>query len=215
MIIKRLPKDSVLKTVGNLALMFSCLLLFSCASGQLPQGVEKVTEVKESKPVEAVDYIELEAGVDSDFQQAVDLMNRGEYALAIKTLESVVNREQRLIAPFINIAIAYRKTGDTEQAEKNLTRALKMDPLHPVANNELGLFYRKAGKFNKARAAYQKVITNYPEFAAAKRNLAVLCDLYLRDFECALEQFENYLELNPDDKNVPIWIADVKQRAGQ
>ena len=90
-----------------------------------------------------------------------------------------------------------------------------MDPLHPVANNELGLIYRKAGKFKEARTTYQKVIANYPEFAAAKRNLGVLCDLYIRDFECALEQFENYLELNPDDKNVPIWIADVKQRAGQ
>lgn len=215
MIIKRLPKDSVLKRVGNLALMFSCLLLFSCAGGQLQQGVERVTEAKVSKTVEAVSYIELEAGIDTDFQQAVVLMENGEYALAIKSLESVINREQRLIAPFINIAIAYRKTGDTEQAEKNLTKALKIDPLHPLANNELGLIYRKAGKFNKARAAYQKVITNYPEFAAAKRNLGVLCDLYLRNFECALEQFENYLELNPDDKNVPIWIADVKQRAGQ
>jgi tetratricopeptide (TPR) repeat protein len=215
MIIKGLPKDSVLDTVSNLALMFSCLLLFSCAGGQLPQGVEKITQVKVSKPVEALAYIELEAGIDSDFQQAVALMENGEYALAIKTLESVINREQRLIAPFINIAIAYRKTGDIEQAEKNLNKALKIDPLHPVANNELGLIYRKAGKFNKARAAYQKVITNYPEFAAAKRNLGVLCDLYLRDFECALEQFENYLALNPEDKNVPIWIADVKQRAGQ
>jgi len=215
MIIKGLPKGTVLKTVRNLALMFSCMLLFSCASGQLPQSVDKVTEVKQSKPLEAVAYIELEAGIESDFQQGVALMEKGEYALAVKTLESVINREQRLIAPFINIAIAYRKTGDTELAEKNLTLALNMDPLHPVANNELGLIYRKAGRFKEARVTYQKIIANYPEFAAAKRNLGVLCDLYLRDFECALEQFENYLKLKPDDKKVPIWIADVKQRAGQ
>ena len=215
MIITGLPKGAVLKTVGNLALMFSCLFLFSCASGQLPQGVEKVTEVKASKPVEAVAYIELAAGIESDFQQAVALMENGEYALAAKTLESVINREQRLIAPYINIAIAYRNTGDTEQAEENLNKALKMNPLHPVVNNELGLIYRKAGKFEEARATYQKVIANYPEFGAAKRNLGVLCDLYIRDFECALEQFEKYLELNPDDENVLIWIADVKQRAGQ
>lgn len=215
MIIKGMPKDSVLKTGRNLALMFGCLLLFSCAGGQLPQAVEKVTRVKVSKPVEALAYIELEAGINSDFQQAVVLMNSGENALAIKMLESVINREQRLIAPFINIAIAYRKTGDTGQAEENLIKALKINPLHPVVNNELGLIYRKAGEFSKARAAYQKVIANYPEFAPAKRNLGVLCDLYLRDFECALEQFENYLALNPDDKNVPIWIADVKLRAGR
>ena len=215
MIIKGPLNNAVLKTVGNLALMFGCLFLFSCASGQLQQGVEKVAEVKESKPPEANGFIELETGIESDFQQATVLMENGEYALAVKELESVINREQRLIAPFINIAIAYRKTGNTEQAEKNLTIALTMDPLHPVANNELGLIYRKAGKFEEARVTYQKIIANYPEFAAAKRNLGVLCDLYIRDFECALEQFENYLELNPDDKNVPIWIADVKQRAGQ
>jgi tetratricopeptide (TPR) repeat protein len=214
MIIKGRPRGTVLKTVGNLGMMFSCLFLFSCASGQLPQAVEQVTEVKQSKPVETVTYIELEAGIESDFQHAVGLMENGEYASAVKKLESIISREQRLIAPFINIAIAYRKIGNTEKAEENLNKALKMDPLHPVVNNELGLIYRKAGKFNKARESYQKVIANYPAFAAAKRNLGVLCDLYLHDFECALEQFENYLELNPDDKNVPIWIADVKQRAG-
>ena len=173
MIIKGMPKDSVLKTARNLALMFICLFLFACASGQLPLAVEKRAEVKESKPVETLAYIELETGINSDFQQAVVLMNSGEYALAIKTLESVINREQRLIAPFINIAIAYRKTGDIGQAEENLIKALKINPLHPVVNNELGLIYRKAGEFNKARAAYQKVIANYPEFAAAKRNLGV------------------------------------------
>jgi len=215
MIIKGLPKNTVLKTVGNLVLMVSCLFLFSCASGKLQQGAEKVADVKESKSAEAIGYIELEAGVESDFLQAIVLIENGEYALAVETLESVINREQRFIAPFINIAIAYRKAGNTEQAEKNLTIALNMDPLHPVANNELGLIYRKAGKFKEARVIYQKIVTNHPEFAAAKRNLGVLCDLYIHDFECALEQFEKYLELNPDDKNVPIWIADVKQRAGQ
>ena len=214
MIIKAQPRAAVLNTTSNLALIFSCLLLFSCASGQLQQRAEKVTAIQQSKPAEAVGFITLEAGIESDFQQAVVLMQNGEHALAVKTLESVINREQRLIAPFINIAIAYRNTGDTGQAEKNLAIALNMDPLHPVANNEQGLIYRKAGKFNEARLAYQKVIANHPEFSAAKRNLGVLCDLYLHDFECALEQFENYLKLNPDDEVVSIWIADVKQRAG-
>ena len=43
----------------------------------------------------------------------------------------------------------------------------------------------------------------------------VLCDLYLHDFNCALEQFEDYLEQVPGDKEVAIWVADVKQRVGK
>lgn len=213
MIIRSQRGCDFLRTYPKRAVILSCLFLFSCAGGQLEQRVEKVTETEE--PVAAVAYIELEARIESDFQHAVALMDNGEYELAVETLESVIVRESRLIAPFINIAIAWRKAGNAEQAEKNLAKALKMDPVHPIANNELGLIYRKAGKFKKARVAYRKAIANHPKFAAAKRNLGVLCDLYMHDFKCALEQFENYLELNPDDKNVSIWIADVKRRVRQ
>ena len=130
-------------------------------------------------------------------------------------LESVVEREQRLPAPYVNLAISQRRTGDEEAAEQNLIKALKLDLHHPVANNELGLLYRKAGKFSAARTAYENAIKEHPRYLPAKRNLGVLCDLYLHDFECALEQFEDYLELRPDDKTVSIWVFDVKQRLGK
>jgi tetratricopeptide (TPR) repeat protein len=81
-----------------------------------------------------------------------------------------------------------------------------------VANNELGLLYRKEGKFNAARTAYENAIQKHPDYLPARKNLGVLCDLYLHDFNCALEQFEGYLELQPDDKTVTIWVADVKRR---
>ena len=45
-----------------------------------------------------------------------------------------------------------------------------------------------------------------------KKNLGILCDLYLHDFDCALEQFSAYLEARPNDKKMVIWIADVKRR---
>ncbi|MDQ1363043.1 MAG: hypothetical protein QG652_903, partial [Pseudomonadota bacterium] len=43
----------------------------------------------------------------------------------------------------------------------------------------------------------------------------ILCEIYLRDVDCALQQYERYLEYVPDDKTVTIWIADIKRRAGQ
>ena len=130
-------------------------------------------------------------------------------------MNAVIEREKRLPAPYVNIAIAYNKSGDTEAAEENLISALKLDIGHPVANNELGLLYRKEGKFKAARVAYENAIKNNPEYLPAIRNLGVLCDLYMHDFDCALQQFEEYLELKPGDKTVAIWVADVKRRLGK
>jgi tetratricopeptide (TPR) repeat protein len=198
-----------------LAVSLTCVLLASCAGGKLQQPADEPVDQGIPEVVDDSGYIELEAGIEADFEIAVSLMENDDFEPAITKLESVVEREQRLIAPFINLAIAYRKTGEYERAEEQLSQALAIDPRHPVANNELGLVYRKSGRFTEARAAYEKAIASDPEFAAAIRNLGVLCDLYLRDFDCALEHFEQYLELKPDDEDVPIWIADLKYRTGQ
>jgi len=142
-------------------------------------------------------------------------MQEDKNAQAVSVLKSVIEREKRLPAPYVNIAIAYNRLGDTKAAEENLISALKLDIGHPVANNELGLLYRKSGKFKAARTAYENAIKEHPEYLPAIRNLGVLCDLYMHDYECALQQFEDYLELEPDDKTVSLWVVDVKRRLGK
>lgn len=192
--------------------IFICFLtvfLFACAGSETKQGFD-VIEVKKT-----MSHVDIDSDVALDFKNAIVLMQQGNNVQAVVVLKSVIEREKRLPAPFVNIAIAYNKLGDTKAAEENLIKALKLDIGHPVANNELGLLYRKTGKFNAARTAYQNAIQEHPDYLAAKRNLGVLCDLYIHDFECALEQFEDYLELKPDDKTVAIWIADVQRRLGK
>ena len=188
---------------------FLSVFLFACAGGDVREEAD-VTTIKKT-----TSHVDVDSDVELDFKNAIVLMEQDQNAQAIVVLKSVIEREQRLPAPYVNIAIAYNKTKDTEAAEENLIKALKLDIGHPVANNELGLLYRKSGKFNAARTAYQNAIKDHPEYLPAKRNLGVLCDLYLHDFDCALEQFEDYLELKPDDKTVAIWVADVKRRLGK
>lgn len=193
----------------KLVVLFFYILLSACAGGDVKQDID-VSSMKKTSA-----YTDVDSDVELDFKSAIVLMQDEKYAQAITVLKSVIEREQRLPAPYINLAIAYNKLGDTKASEENLISALKLDIGHPVANNELGLLYRKAGKFNAARTAYENAIKDNSDYLPVKRNLGVLCDLYLHDFECALEQFEDYLELQPDDKTVQIWVADVKRRLGK
>ena len=85
----------------------------------------------------------------------------------------------------------------------------------PVAHNELGIVYRRTGRFDEARGSYEKALEHYPEFHFARRNLAILCDVYLRDLDCAVEHYTLYTQAVPDDEAAAMWVADLHNRAGK
>lgn len=198
----------MINLIKNYLLMLLTVFLFACAGGDVKPQAGSGSVYQNNT------YVDVDADVEADFSKAVELLRKEQYQQAITVLQAVIEREQRLPAPYVNIAMAYNKVGDTTKAEENFISALKLDIGHPTANNELGLLYRKAGKFNAARTAYQNAIKEHSDYLPAKRNLGVLCDLYLHDYKCALEQYEDYLELQPEDKTVSIWVSDVKQRIG-
>ena len=195
------------RALRYISVLIISITLLSCAGGGDVKQDEAVSYQKKT-----ISHLDIGSDVEDDFQSAIVLMQQDQNAQAVSVLKSVIEREKRLPAPYVNIAIAYNRLGDTTAAEENLISALKLDIGHPVANNELGLLYRKSGKFKAARTAYENSIKQHTEYLPAIRNLGVLCDLYLHDFECALQQFEDYLELEPDDKTVSIWVVDVKRR---
>jgi len=90
-----------------------------------------------------------------------------------------------------------------------------VDPLGAVLNNQLGIAYRKAGRFADARAAYQRAIAADPALADAECNLGILLDLYLDDPAAALPHYERYQALAGDeDSRVGAWVAELRTRLG-
>jgi tetratricopeptide (TPR) repeat protein len=149
-----------------------------------------------------------------DFDRAVTMLKDEDYDEAVVLLEKVIEKSPGVTAPYVDIAIAYQRTGRPELAEENLKTALELFPEHPVACNEYGLLYRRTGRFTEARAMYEKALARFPDYYPARRNLGIVCDLYLSDLACALEHYETYSEARPEDKQVKLWVADLRTRLG-
>lgn len=149
------------------------------------------------------------------FNAAMSSIAEEDYKEGVALLTDLTARTRKSPVPFINLAIAYKKQGDFSSAEKNLRSALEIEPQNPVASNELGLLLRRLGRFEEARAVYEEIIKTYPNFALANKNLGVLCDIYIRDYSCALKAYQAYSASVPDDEKVQLWITDLEWRVKQ
>ena len=146
---------------------------------------------------------------------ALSYLQQGRFDEGIVLLEKVAEAAPELSAPRIDLGVAQHRAGDLEAAESSLLRALESNPEQPIAHNELGIIYRKTGRFDEARKSYESALAVYPGFHFARRNLAILCDLYLADLECALENYEAYMKTVPSDEEASMWIADIRYRLDQ
>ena len=193
-------------------LCLAALLTSACAT---PGGSRPAKVERGKSGFTITEDVRVGFGVRADFNAAVRLLEEEQYEDAIALLLDVTETAPQLATPHIDLGIAYRAAGDLERAEASLERALELSPRHPVAYNELGIVYRKTGRFAQARESYESALAIHPNFLFARRNLAILCDLYLRDLPCALQHYEFYSHAVPEDDAVAIWIADLRNRVGE
>jgi tetratricopeptide (TPR) repeat protein len=229
----QLSRDAKAQTRAGFTIFAVMLsVLAGCAPGKMvkPRPPEQEAAAAEKSPVPQGPVVarlkdgregfvimetpHLEAKWQSDFERAVALMNAKDYEKAAGLLEKVIAQSPGVTAPYIDLAMAYEHLGKLEKAEQNLKTALSLVPDHPVASNEYGLLLRRTGHFAEARAVFEKTLTAFPEYLPAHRNLGILCDLYLNDKKCAMEQYEIYSKAKPEDKQVKLWIADLRIRMG-
>lgn len=196
------------KTIHHLIILILFSMLMACGTTQ------------KSSQIETDDIVIFEEyGIDTDlhekFKTAISLINDKQYQEAASLLEDVTSHTKKHSAPYINLAIAYTGLNQIEKAERTLKEAVLINPYHPVTNNELGLLYRKTGRFDLAKKTYETVVKRYPQFLPARKNLGILCDLFMNDLQCAISHYEAFLEINPNEKEVKIWLTDLKRRVSQ
>ena len=204
---------------GHLCLVATLIVAASPAmAAAAGRGADRAAEVEVTRDATGFTItqdVRVSGAVRSDYESAIRMLQQQRHEEGIALLVKVTETVPAAIAPHIDLGIAYGLTGDLDRAEASLNRALQLDPGHPIAHNELGMVYRRKGQFAAARESYEKALQLFPSFHFAHRNLAILCDLYLQDFGCALEHYEAYSRIAPDDAEVVKWIADLRNRGSQ
>ncbi len=162
----------------------------------------------------AADAVPVPAQAAQLYADALAHMRAGHGTEAELELKQLNASYPEFAGPEVNLGLLYLKDSRLPEAEAAFKEAIARNPASAVAGNELGIVERKLGKFAESEAAYQRAIAAAPEYAPAYLNLGVLYDLYLAEPQKALEQFETYLHLVGDNKQVSGWVIELRKRVG-
>jgi len=195
------------------ALSILAALLGACAAGSPSRAPARI-EIQEAVGFTITESTHVSSDMRTDYEEAVHLLEQGQQQQGIEVLREVIAKAPELVTPHIDLGIALHRAGDLVGAEQILLKARELNPGHPVVHNELGIIYRKTGRFTEARNSYEAALAIYPNYHYTRRNLAVLCDLYLADPGCALENYEAYMNTVPGDDEATMWVADLRNRMG-
>lgn len=196
------------------AILLSVIIFAGCSATTKPQRKTANIEIHEAVGFTIIEEVHVSDADRLKYDEALRVLREGSLDRGIAILEEVAEAAPLVTAPRIDLGIAYHRQGNLQAAEANLLQALELNANHPVAHNELGIVYRKAGRFLDAKRSYEAAISVYPGYHHARRNLAILCDLYLADLDCALDQYEAYMATVPADAEASMWITDLQNRMG-
>ena len=97
------------------------------------------------------------ANADPDRKAGMEAVKEGQWGNAIARLNAYVARAPGDADAWNELAHAYRKSGDLDDAFKGYEKALQIDPKHRNAHEYLGEAYLQAGDLARAEAQLRRL----------------------------------------------------------
>ena len=122
-----------------------------------------------------------------------------------------------MVAPMVNLSMAYANLKQNDKAEAWLRRALKAEPDNAAANFNLGLLLAETGRRDEAEKALRAALKSDPQLAPAAYNLAVILG-EKKDLAGAVQWCRKAHDLRPDELKYtaqPGLLSERKRRQGR
>ena len=161
------------------------------------------------------DLAPIAPAVQRAFDDARQALASGHLVEAERGFSALTKSNPELAGPYANLGLVHRQAGRPAEAVAALEKAVQLSPQRADLSNQLGLAYRTAGDFARAKASYERAIALDAGYGPAVLNLGILHDLYLWDGARALELYDRYMQLEPNDEQVKRWITDLRNRTTQ
>jgi len=111
--------------------------------------------------------------------------------------------------------LLFKQDGKFKQALDSFEGAVASSsglPEDATVWNEIGLLYDDEGRLSAAEKCYEKAVTLDPTLARAWNNWGV-CAFVREDWKTARVRFEKALEIQPDNENARLNLADLPEEA--
>jgi len=129
----------------------------------------------------------------------IGLLLQGDTRRAASAFQAVVQADSSRIDGFRNLARVAVRDGNIEAAYRYLERCEVIAQGDPQTAWVWGTAHQRAGRYDEAAGAFERVLIAFPEDRAAWRNLGR--SRYLNaEFDAALEALDRVLEIDPEDR---------------
>jgi tetratricopeptide (TPR) repeat protein len=147
------------------------------------------------------------------FQNGVLALNEQDFLRAQSLFENIVQTHPKHSGAKLNLALALIGQEQHQAAIDMLKLAILDNPNNIHALNQLAILQRQQGQFDQAKLNWLAALTKWPDYAQAHYNLGILYDLYLGQFDLALNHYQQYQTYQEKpDRLVRAWVADIERR---
>jgi tetratricopeptide (TPR) repeat protein len=124
--------------------------------------------------------------------------------------------ERNADSPKIHLYIgrALRIAKSFPEAEKEIDKALALDPHFAEAQFELGVIQRAEGHAEDAEKSFKEALRLHPEVPKYNQGLAQLYLMQFHDVDKALPYFKTVVEFNPDNAMAEVDLGDAYLKKG-
>ncbi len=150
------------------------------------------------------------------YQQAQAALANQDWTQAEQHLLWITDNAPQLSGPYIGLAMLYNTTEQTEKVAPMFKQAIAANRNNVSAYNQYAIFLRQQGDFKGAEALYQQALVVWPDYPEGHLNLGILYDMYMGKLDLALQEYQQYQDLQSEpDRQVAGWIVDTQRRLQQ